>query len=66
MIKWQVIAGALAVLLIGLVAMSMADRNDGRVLRYEKGTYLGKPDTVLGDETVGQIRHRGRNEASAW
>ncbi len=68
MIKWQVIAAAIAVLLIGLVAID-AVRNGGedvRVLAYEKGTYLGRPDTALDEETIARIRDRGRNQAVGW
>lgn len=49
-----VIAGA------GLVlALAACDQSEqGRVLRYEKGTYLGKADSKLSDEQRDELRSR--------
>ncbi len=68
MIKWQVIAAAIAVLLTGLVAIDVVrERGEpAQVLAYEKGTYLGQPDTALDAETIDRIRFRGRVEAVGW
>ena len=41
------------------VALSACDESEqGRVLRYEKGTYLGKPDTGLSDAERAALRSR--------
>ncbi len=51
-----VVAGA------GLVlALSACDEAEqGRVLRYEKGTYLGPTDTELSDQQRDELRSRAR------
>ena len=36
------------------------EAEQGRVLRYEKGTYLGEPDTQLDQETLDRLRQRAR------
>ena len=35
----------------------------GRVLRYEKGTYLGQPDTALTEDQLGELRQRAKQQA---
>ena len=45
-----------AVLLVGLAACDEAEQ--GRILRYEKGTYLGPQDTKLPEETRDALRAR--------
>ncbi|WP_299619883.1 hypothetical protein [Pelagibius sp.] len=45
-----------AVLLVGLTACDEAEQ--GRILRYEKGTYLGPQDSKLSDETRDALRAR--------
>ncbi|WP_193371008.1 hypothetical protein [Pelagibius marinus] len=49
-----VVAGA------GLVlALAACDESEqGRILRYEKGTYLGKADSPLSDEKRDELRSR--------
>lgn len=61
MLIWRILAAALAVVLIAVVVVDIgAERNrTERVLRYEKGTYLGPPDTGISEETREQIRLRG-------
>lgn len=60
MLVWRVIAAALAVLLIGVVIVDLTAEPGAskRVLLYEKGTYLGKPDTGITDDMRAQIRMR--------
>ena len=36
------------------------EQEQGRILRYEKGTYLGEPDQTLDQETLHRLRHRAR------
>lgn len=36
------------------------EQEQGRVLRYEPGTYLGKPDGTLDQETLDELRQRAR------
>jgi len=49
-----IVAGA------GLVlALAACDESEqGRILRYEKGTYLGKTDSELSDEQRDELRSR--------
>lgn len=51
--------------LTGLVALALAlgacdPEEQGRILQYEKGTYLGQPDDELSPEAREAIRNRGR------
>jgi hypothetical protein len=51
-------------MVMGLVALAMLagcreDEQD-RPLSYSKGTYQGKPDTALPDETLGALRQRAQ------
>ena len=45
-----------AVLMLGLTACD--EDEQGRILRYEKGTYLGPTDTELSEETLETLRAR--------
>lgn len=36
------------------------EQEQGRVLRYQEGTYLGKPDTKLDQDTLDELRQRAR------
>ena len=47
---------AAAALVLGLTACDEAEQ--GRILRYEKGTYLGPEDSELSDETRDTLRAR--------
>lgn len=51
-----VIAGA--GLVLALAACDEAEQ--GRILRYEKGTYLGPTDTELSDQQRDELRSRVR------
>ena len=44
------------VLVLGLAACDQDEQ--GRILRYEKGTYLGPTDTELSEETRDALRAR--------
>jgi len=48
--------GAAAALVFGLAACDQQEQ--GRVLRYEKGTYLGNPDTGLSEAQREELRAR--------
>lgn len=56
-----VLAGA------GLVlALSACDESEqGRILRYEKGTYLGQADSELTTEQRDELRARARRQAGS-
>jgi len=51
----------IATLLIGGLALAGCDEGEqGRILRYEKGVYLGKPDPGLTEQQVDELRQRAR------
>ena len=60
MLILRIIAAALAVLLVGVIFVAPNGRQGGPepVLMYEKGVYLGKPDTAPSAETRKMIRAR--------
>ena len=47
-----------AALLLGLAACDEAEQ--GRILRYEKGVYLGPTDTQISEETREALRARAK------
>ena len=47
-----------AALVLGLAACDEAEQ--GRILRYEKGVYLGPTDTQISEETREELRDRVR------
>lgn len=50
-----------SVLIAAVLGLAACDESEqGRVLRYEKGTYLGKADTPLSEEQVDELRQRAR------
>ncbi len=61
MLAWRIVAAVLGVVLITVVAIDIIVVGDKaeRVLWYEKGAYLGQPDTDISDEVREQIRRRG-------
>lgn len=67
MTAWRIIFAALAVVLAGAVVLDIAaeKQRQKRVLIYEKGTYLGRADTPLSEETRMEIRDRG-TKTRAW
>jgi hypothetical protein len=48
------------VLVAGLFLSACDEAEQGRVLRYEKGTYLGPKDQVLSSEQQADLRARSR------
>jgi len=48
----------LLLLVVGLGLAGCREEEQGRILLYEKGTYLGRPDTPLTAETVRALRDR--------
>ena len=52
---------AAAGLVVGLGACDQSEQ--GRVLHYEKGTYLGKPDTGLSQAQRDELRSRAMLQA---
>ena len=55
---------ALAAALVLSLSLSACDPNEqDRVMRYEKGTYLGEPDTPLSAEARDELRSRARLQA---
>jgi hypothetical protein len=51
----------LATVFVAGVALSACDEAEqGRILRYEKGTYLGPKDQVLSNEQQAELRARTR------
>lgn len=56
-------SGKISVLQITIVAAALLlgacdESEQGRILNYEKGTYLGKADTPLSPEKVEELRQR--------
>ena len=49
---------ALSLSLAGLSLAACDEDEQGRIMRYEKGTYLGAPDTPLTPEQIDELRHR--------
>ena len=47
-------------LTLSLTLSACREEEQGRKLRFEKGTYLGKPDTPLSDETLRALRGRAQ------
>lgn len=67
MTAWRIVFAAIAVVLAGAVILDITADTQApkRVLEYEKGTYLGRADTPLSEETRMEIRARG-TETRAW
>jgi hypothetical protein len=56
----------LAALLIASMALGACDPDEqGRKWSYEKGTYLGEPDTPLTTDQVEELRHRAKQQAGS-
>ncbi|MCG8360581.1 MAG: hypothetical protein MI920_33880 [Kiloniellales bacterium] len=53
-----------AVMLAMGLALAGCDENEqGRILRYEKGTYLGPADTPLDEATRDELRQRALRQS---
>jgi hypothetical protein len=55
------LCGLLVIAGFGLSACDESEQ--GRIVRLEKGTYLGEPDTPLSEETRQELRMRTRLQA---
>jgi hypothetical protein len=54
----------LAALMLAGLALSACDQNEqGRITTYQKGTYLGRPDTRLKSQQVDLLRQRAAQQA---
>jgi hypothetical protein len=63
MVAKQRLAAALACLFLATLGLAgCRDEEQGRVLQYQKGVYLGKPDTELTQDQRDVLRHRGYNQ----
>lgn len=54
-----------AVTFVGLAVAACDQDEQGRVLTYEKGTYLGQPDTQLSDQQLNELRQRAARQAGS-
>jgi len=52
-------------LLVALGLSGCDEQEQDRILRYQKGTYLGKPDTPLSDAVRDDLRQRTRQQGGA-
>lgn len=50
------------VLAAGFLLAACDEAEQGRILRYEKGTYLGQPDEKLSDEDRTELIQRARRQ----
>lgn len=55
----------LAFMFVGLAIAACDQDEQGRVLTYEKGTYLGQPDTQLSDQQLNELRQRAAQQAGS-
>ena len=56
---FRLLAPALAA---GLLLGACDEAEQGRILNYEKGTYLGEPDEKLSDEDRSELIQRARRQ----
>ena len=59
----QILTKTATVLVIGVIAIGASacrDEEQGRVLNYEKGTYLGTVDTALSANQLSELVSRSR------
>ena len=50
------------VVVASLAVTGCRDEEQGRVLLFEKGAYLGQPDQALNEGQVGDLRQRGLSQ----
>lgn len=60
--KWAV---CLAVVFAGLLVSACDEAEQGRVLRYEKGTYLGPFESPLDNEQLNELRQRAKLQGAS-
>ena len=58
-----ILAALVLLALAGLAACDEAEQ--GRTLRYEKGTYLGETGTPLSESELNQLRQRAKQQAGS-
>lgn len=63
MVKPTAALALIALLAAGAGLTACQEDEQGRVLLYEKGTYLGEPDSPLEEERVRELRGRARQQA---
>ncbi len=54
----------LAVIFAGFLVSACDEAEQDRVLRYEKGTYLGPPDSELSAGQVKELRQRATRQGA--
>jgi len=47
----------------GLLLAACDEQEQGRAVHFEKGPYIGKPDTPLSEEKLNDLRQRATNQA---
>lgn len=52
-----------SLMVAGLLLAACDPEEQGRVLHYEKGTYLGQTDEPISEETRRDLRDRARHQA---
>lgn len=58
------VVSKIALLMVAVLALAACDQDEqGRILTYEKGTYLGKADSALSDEQLAELRQRAARQA---
>jgi len=62
-LKRIALAGCIAA--VGLALGGCRENEQDRVLMFEKGKYLGKPDQPLSDETIDDLRMRAQQQRSS-
>ena len=62
-VKRTALAGCLVV--IGLALGGCRENEQNRVLMFEKGKYLGKPDQPLSEDQIEELRHRAEQQSSS-
>ena len=48
----------------GLALAGCRSEEQNRIIRFEKGTYLGNPDQKLDDEQINELRFRAGSQRS--
>jgi hypothetical protein len=54
----------IVVLTAGLLLAACDESEQNRITRYEKGVYLGAPDTELSADQVGVLRHQAARQGA--
>jgi hypothetical protein len=59
--KWAL---CLAVICAGFIVSACDEAEQDRVLRYEKGTYLGPVESPLDTEQLNELRQRAKRQGA--